>query len=161
MVPDGAVVDDGMFELAMRASGVAYYEWHAGTDELHVSAALRALFGDEPGVWTEQRVRAAMHPGDEPDYRAARIGYFKGDAERSAFAYRIRIPGGGYRWVCDQTVVQRDADGRVTRLVGAISDITEGKLREAELEGVGGIPDSDRRCAEGHQPVDRSSRRSV
>ena len=34
------------------------------------------------------------------------------------------MASGDYRWLRDQTTVERDAAGRVTRLIGALSDIT-------------------------------------
>ena len=42
------------------------------------------------------------------------------------------MANGEWRWLCDQTTVERDGSGRVTRLVGAVSDITEVKRREAQ-----------------------------
>jgi PAS domain S-box-containing protein len=123
-----------MFELVTRALNVAYYEWLPGRDELHFSPALLELFGYEPGTWTQQRSWDAIHRDDQPGYRDARIAYLKGDAERAEFTYRARMANGEWRWLREQTTVERNAAGRVTRLVGAVSDITEARQSEADLQ---------------------------
>ncbi len=92
------------------------------------------LFGYEPGIWTRRRSWEAIHKDDQAGYRAARIAYLKGNADRAEFTYRARMASGEYRWLRDQTTVERDAAGRVTRLVGAVSDITEVRQRAAELQ---------------------------
>ncbi len=129
---DGDGVPADVFELVTRALNVAYYEWLPGSDELRFSPTLLDLFGYDPGVFTQRRYWEAIHPDDRPGYRAARIAYLKDSAERAEFTYRVRMASGDYRWLRDQTVVERDAAGRVTRLVGAVSDITEARRREAD-----------------------------
>ena len=123
---------DNMFELVTRALNVAYYEWVPGRDALRFSPALFALFGYEPGAWTPQRSLESIHQDDRAAHRAARIAYLKSAADRAEFTYRARMANGEWRWLCDQTTVERDGSGRVTRLVGAVSDITEVKRREAQ-----------------------------
>ncbi len=129
---DGDGIPADVFELVTRALNVAYYEWLPRTDAVSFSPALLDLFGYDPGVWTERRYWEAIHPDDRPGYRAARIAYLKGSAERAEFTYRVRMASGDYCWLRDQTVVERDVAGRVTRLVGAVSDITEARRREAD-----------------------------
>ena len=59
-----------LFELVTRAANVAYYEWVPGSEELHFSRALRAMFGYDPGVWTRSLALATIHPDDKADYLA-------------------------------------------------------------------------------------------
>jgi PAS domain S-box-containing protein len=119
------------FELVTRALNVAYYEWIPGRDALHVSPVLAELLGGASGSWTQQRAGEAIHSDDRPGFRAARIAYLKGNADRAEFTYRAKTASGEWRWLRDQTTVERDDSGRVTRLVGAVSDITEANQREA------------------------------
>ena len=106
---------DNMFELVTRALNVAYYEWVPGRDALRFSPALFALFGYEPGAWTPQRSLESIHQDDRAAHRAARIAYLKSAADRAEFTYRARMANGEWRWLCDQTTVERDGSGRVTR----------------------------------------------
>ena len=136
---DGADPRNDLFDLVTRAAKVAFYQWIPGSDELNFSPAMRDMFGYDPGAWTVSRAWETIHLDDQPGYRAARIAYLKGHEDQAEFVWRTRIAGGSWRWLRDQTVVERDAAGRVTRLVGAVSDITEAKehalaLAEREAE---------------------------
>jgi PAS domain S-box-containing protein len=121
-----------MFELVTRALNVAYYEWLPASDELHASKALLDLFGHDPETWNTQRFFELMHPDDVPDYRTSLIAFLKSKEERTQWACRFRSSSKQYRWLIDHRLAQRDATGRVARLVGAVSDITETRRREEE-----------------------------
>ena len=47
--------------------------------------------------------------------------------------WRVRQANGSYRWVRGRGVCVRDASGRATRMVGAVSDIDSRKRAEAAL----------------------------
>lgn len=123
---------DDMFALVTCALNVAYYEWAPESDEIRISQALRDLFGYEPDVFTLSALLGFMLPDDRARFRQEMTAFFKSNAERAETDYRVLSPAGDIRWVHDQKLAQRDANGRVTRVVGAVSDITEAKRREAE-----------------------------
>ena len=123
---------DDMFALVTRALNVAYYEWAPESDEIRISQALRDLFGYEPEIFTLSALLGFMLPDDRARFRDEMTAFFKGSAERASTDYRVLSPAGEIRWVHDRKLAQRDANGRVTRVVGAVSDITEAKRREAE-----------------------------
>jgi PAS domain S-box-containing protein len=74
---------------------------------------------------------ARVHPDDFDSYRATVRDCFKGT--RLACEYRIQRTSGDYRWVEDHGLPIRGAAGRIVRLVGAVSDITERKGTERAL----------------------------
>lgn len=98
-----------------------------------VSAAAARVYGVEaealmkdPALWVR-----LVHPDDAWIFRAkaARVA-----AGESAWAeYRIVRPDGTVRWLLDRTNVIRSPDGRVARLVGIASDITDRRLAEEEM----------------------------
>jgi PAS domain S-box-containing protein len=59
--------------------------------------------------------------------------------------YRLRRYDGEYRWVLDTGVPRLDMDGSFSGYIGSCLDITEGKLAEEALAGVG------RRLIEAHE----------
>jgi diguanylate cyclase (GGDEF)-like protein/PAS domain S-box-containing protein len=99
---------------------------------LYVSAGAEAILGfsqaewiGDPGLWARQ-----MHPDD-------RVRIF---AREESLAeptmpdeYRLRHRDGRTVWVRDEAALATDAEGRL-RWHGVISDITDRKLAEAELE---------------------------
>ena len=134
-LPVGSDMDalsGGMFDRVIRALDVAYYEWTVGREDIRVSLALADMFGFDPDTWTVKRQTELMHPDDRSDFRAALATGFKSGAERVEFTYRMRRAAGDYRWLINRGVLERDDAGRVTRLTGAVSDITEAKEREAQ-----------------------------
>ena len=133
--PDSYGVQRDVLELIGSAINVAYYEWSPGSDDaFHFSPALLNLFGYDPAIRMGRSFWESIHNDDQPAYHTARIAYLEGSSERAEFTYRARMASGEYRWLRDQTTVERDAAGRVTRLVGALSDITEARQRDLDLQ---------------------------
>ncbi len=127
---------DEMFALVTRALNVAYYEWVPENDEIRISQALRDLFGYEPEIFTLSALLGFMLAEDRTRFRDEMTAFFKSNAERAETHYRVLSPAGEIRWVHDRKLAQRDANGRVTRVVGAVSDTTEAKRREAENQAL-------------------------
>ena len=90
------------------------------------------MFGFDPDTWTVERQTELIHPDDRPGFRTTLAAGFKSGAERVEVTYRMRRAAGDYRWLINRGVLERDAAGRVTRMTGAVSDITEAKQREAQ-----------------------------
>src|SRR3989442_851663 len=101
-------------------------KWH------YVSQGVEALLGftpqewiDDPGLWARQ-----MHPEDRDRVFEREEGLEDPSAPDD---YRTRHRDGGTVWVRDEAALVTDAKGRV-RWYGVISDISDHKLIEAELE---------------------------
>ncbi len=123
--------------LVARASSEGIYDWNVVTNQLYTSPRLRELLGlgesDPANIDWNRRI----HPDDFDRYRQALIAHFKRQLPKLRSEYRVRVRSGEYRWFLDSGLAVRDDAGRCTRLVGAISDITERKnaedaLRESE-----------------------------
>jgi PAS domain S-box-containing protein len=130
--PDRTSIPADTFERVIRAVNVAYYEWDLATDEMRASPALIDLYGHDPESFGRQRHRQLMHRDDPSAYRAATLAAFKSGADRLYTTSRLQAADGTYRWVRNQATLERDEAGRVTRMVGAVADITEAKQRDAE-----------------------------
>lgn len=61
------------------------------------------------------------------------LRHFKRLTPQLEHEYRILDDARGTRWILDRGIGVRDAAGRVTKVVGALSDITERKLEEISL----------------------------
>ena len=69
-----------------------------------------------------------IHPGDRDRVKAEIIDRKKGTEPIFASEYRIRQKEGGYIWVLCRGIVVRDPAGRIVRMAGSQSDITQGKI---------------------------------
>jgi PAS domain S-box-containing protein len=99
-----------------------------------VNPAVERLYGYSPAEWLGDPSlwERTMHPEDRDQvllaFAEARRGFADGVLE-----YRIVRRDGGERWVTDHFTWERDAEGRVTALVGVMADVTDRKLAELAL----------------------------
>jgi two-component system, NtrC family, sensor kinase len=121
------------YRLVIEAIAEGIYEWSTETNHLELSTRLNEMFGFEKGELTSASWLERVHSDDRNRYRDATVAYFKGLVPHLACEYRILNKSGQWRWVSDRASSIRDADGRVVRLIGAITDISELKSREAQL----------------------------
>jgi PAS domain S-box-containing protein len=113
------------YRLVIEAVAEGIYEWSVATSHLEVSDRLNEMLGFEKGELSSARWLERVHPEDRNRCRDETVAYFKGALPRFACEYRVLNKAGEWRWVSDRASAIRDDAGRVLRLVGAISDITE------------------------------------
>ncbi|QHS15917.1 PAS domain-containing protein [haloarchaeon 3A1-DGR] len=124
-------------EAAIEAGAVGTWEWDVESNEIVAGAAFADLFGIDPeaaaaGVPIE-RFLEAVHENDRPALEHA-VEEALNDCGPFEAEYRVRNADGEIRWVVARGHVECDADGTPTRFPGAITDITDRKRRERELE---------------------------
>ncbi|PAU58324.1 putative bifunctional diguanylate cyclase/phosphodiesterase [Pseudomonas indica] len=119
--------------LALEASELGLWDWDLVSDEVHHSQ-LKEIFGIEPGETTVLRdLKPRLHPEDLPLLRRALVEHLKGRSDGYAIEYRVRHADGRWVWVEDRgRAVERDAEGRVTRMLGTRRNVSARKLREEE-----------------------------
>jgi signal transduction histidine kinase len=120
--------------LAIQATSDFIYDWNVIDDVFYSSDNLTRdvdvdLAVEDTSAWNER-----IHADDYKRYTAAIRAYFRSETEAFECEYRVRDRGGDYLWVLDRAIGVRDQDGRVTRLVGAVRDISEFKQAKAELD---------------------------
>lgn len=98
--------------------------------------SLEEIFGYPRGEvestvsWWRQRV----HPDDVARVEAVAFGAINGNAPGWKSEYRFQRKDGSWAWVESRCAIERDADGRARRVVGAMIDITRLKETEARSE---------------------------
>lgn len=125
-----AAASEERYALVEQAATEGHYDWNVADDELYVSPRLNDMFKFKAGEIRSDVWYGRVHPEDQDSYRAALRSHFRCDIDRLECEYRIRDGRGRYRWVLDHGIGERDDAGRVIRLVGAVSDISELKRRE-------------------------------
>src|ERR1051325_4359093 len=132
--------------LVTQAVAEGIYDWDIDTNALWVSPRLIEIFGLTGESLSAADWNERVHPGDFEQYRSCLRDCFRGVTARLDCEYRVRHGSGQYRWIEDRGVPMRDAAGKATRMVGAISDITERKettrLKEALLADLNAVIDT-------------------
>jgi PAS domain S-box-containing protein len=113
------------YRLVIEAVAEGIYDWTIETKHLELSTRLTEMLGFKQGELTSENWVERVHPEDRSQYRDATIAYFKGNAPYFSCQYRILNKAGEWRWVSDRASSIRDTKGRVSRLIGAVTDITE------------------------------------
>ena len=124
------------YALAMQAINYAVYDADLEGGEVYFSEALRKMLGmklDDP-AYTTGNIIETIHPDDRPAYREAIVAHLRGDIPRFEIDFRYRAVDGGWRWCRQHGMAVRHPDGRAYRICGAMSDVTETRQRDRELE---------------------------
>jgi PAS domain S-box-containing protein len=101
----------------------------------YVSPQIEAILGFTPEQWCADPGRwfNQLHPEDREWVVASEAGAVLGEAADGAAEYRLLHRDGHVVWVRDDALLVEGEDG-TTRWHGVMSDITDRKLAEAELE---------------------------
>lgn len=123
--------------LALQASGDAWWHWNLATDEHEWSSQSSTMLGYaedelEPSYFTWEKL---VHPEDLP-WVVEKLNAYLEDATTSyAFDYRMRTKSGEWKWIANLgKVVERDEQGQPLRMAGMNHDISDRKQAEQELQ---------------------------
>jgi PAS domain S-box-containing protein len=113
----------------------AIWDFDAVSRAFWLSDGFRELlgFGRGDGEMTAELLIDSVHP-DDRDRMLARIrNAIAGSGEGWSDSYRIRRRNGSYLHVVDRGFLVREPDGKLMRIVGGITDISERLLLEEQL----------------------------
>ena len=111
--------------LAIQAGKAGIFEWNIGANEIACDSQIRELYDlRDESPFSYEVWRQRVHPQDLARVEA---GLNCALQSRDSFNEEFRVVwnDGTERYVKSAAVVQRDAEGRPTRVVGLNSDITE------------------------------------
>jgi len=112
------------------------WDWDIAADTTSHSATWPTLLGHPAGAQAEEigTWESLLHPSDREDVLARLKACEVGTTNGYESEYRLRCRDGSYRWVLSRgRVVQRGADGRARRMIGAITDMSERRRAEDDL----------------------------
>lgn len=124
------------FELAIDAAGLAVWDWDPATERMTWSQRLWAMAGSAPRADVpapEERLQA-VHPEDRGRVPLVWVhAATAGDSERGEDEFRVIRRDGSLRYFRWQGIPLRDAQGRIVRFAGVVSDVTEARLADLAL----------------------------
>ena len=123
-------------KLALEGAEMAIWDLDVAAGSIYLSDVWSVLVG-EPRHSIQAPVAEVLRQvarQDRPTLRAALRAVLRHGNDEFKAEYRIIRRDGHEVWLSTTAhVTERDAQGRATRLLGVIVDITERKLREAEI----------------------------
>ena len=124
------------YALAMAGSNEGHWDWDITNGKLYLSSRLMHLLGRDDGdlvtddAWIKHG--SLVHAEDAARYRQALLNHLRGRAPQYECEYRVMGSDGELRWLLDRGVGLRDSHGTMYRMAGAVIDVTEHRLAEAE-----------------------------
>lgn len=112
---------------AMREGGTFVWEWDLATDSLGDIDEGGVMLGYPPNSigHTQADWDLLIHPEDAPGVEDAYQAHARGELESFRAVYRAQAADGSWRWIEERgRVVERDAQGRPTRMFGTQTDAT-------------------------------------
>ncbi|MEQ8903480.1 MAG: PAS domain S-box protein [Roseovarius sp.] len=133
------------FRLVTKAVGTAIWDWNVENNQHWWSEGLQDIFGHAadpsgaiPTIW-----RQHLHPDDAARVDAATKRLISGQDTILHEQYRLRRADGSWAFVEDKAFALHDDEGKVLRVLGSMTDVTEqrhleDRLRQAQkMETVG------------------------
>lgn len=123
------------FRLVTKAAGSAIWDWDAETDRHWWSDGLREIFGHElsPTGSMEANWRQHVHPDDLEQVDTAVGRVLSGQDSVLRLEYRFKRADGSWAVVEDHAFATFDGSGKVDRVLGSMTDVSEKKLLEERL----------------------------
>ncbi len=138
----------GRFALSVRGANDGFWEWTLGTGEAYFSRRWCELLGlgSTDARATIDEWLSRVHPDDFRAVRANIDAHLAGQTAFHETEHRVRGGDDEYRWVLSRGVCQRDERGKVVRMAGSLTDISEFREREQTIrqqsrqDGLTGLP---------------------
>lgn len=123
------------YDMAMLAAHDGFWEWNPITKALHVGTRLLNILGYREDFLpdTDAWLRL-VHPDDVKSYNRAVACHLKGETDYFYCEYRVLGSDGNYRWIASRGLAVRDGEGRAYQMVGSVTDITDRRSHQEELE---------------------------
>jgi diguanylate cyclase (GGDEF)-like protein/PAS domain S-box-containing protein len=119
------------YALAMNGANDGLWDWDLKSGMVYYSSRWKAMLGcsdeeigGQPGEWLDR-----AHPGDAGRLRSEIEAHWVGRTSEFRIECRMRHKDGTYRWMLSRGLAIR-SDGKVTRMAGSQTDITDAKVSD-------------------------------
>jgi len=124
------------YSLVIRASEHGIWDWNTETNDIFFSAQWKKQVGYEDheiennfNSWVD-----LLHPDERESCQLAVQAYLNNPVEYFVLEFRFRHKDGSYRLIHNKASTVKNEDGKVIRMFGTHTDITESKQAEEKLK---------------------------
>jgi PAS domain S-box-containing protein len=126
------------YALGIEASEQGIWDWNVETNEIFYSEQWKKQIGyeddelkNEFNTWVEH-----LHPDEKEYCQNTVLSYLSQPVAHFILDFRFRHKDGTYRWIHNKAASIKNLEGKVIRLFGTHTDITETKLSEAIFKDI-------------------------
>lgn len=124
------------WKFVIEGNNDGLWDWNVKEHTLSISPRWQEVLGydnREEARWTANELKERIHPDDLEDVEKALTEYIKGNEGQYVHEHRIMKKNGDYIWIRDRgLIIERDEDGKPSRLMGIQTDITD-HIRDMEF----------------------------
>jgi diguanylate cyclase (GGDEF)-like protein/PAS domain S-box-containing protein len=120
------------YALAVQGANEGLWDWNLKTNQFYYSPRWKSMLGceeSEVGTSAEEWI-ARIHPEDRARVKEEMEAHHAGRTPHFENEHRMLNKDGTFRWMLARGIAVRDAQGRVYRMAGSQTDITEGKVAD-------------------------------
>ncbi len=129
-------IEEEKHKIALEISNVGLWDWDITTNKVFYSKESKQIIG-----YAEDELKTSsefwdnkVHPEDKEAYFSNFKSHLKGEIDVYENEYRIKCKNGNYKWILDKgKVIEKDANGKPSRIIGTHTDITSLKKNEGQL----------------------------
>jgi len=123
------------YHLAMQAAHDGFWDWNPVSKKLRVGSRLLQILGYREDFLPDTHAWLRLvHPDDVAFYNREVARHIKGETDHFYCEYRVLASDGQYRWIASRGLAVRDKKGTAFQMVGSVTDITERRHHQEELE---------------------------
>ena len=117
----------GRYDIVAKATSDLITDYNIENDTFQFSNAIYDIFGYSPEElgtsrkWWEER----LHPEDYERVIKGAKEVFSNQKKLLNIEYRFKCADGNYKYILDRSYVISDAEGKPSRIIGSVQDITE------------------------------------
>lgn len=122
--------------LAFQGNNDGIWDWNVQTDEVFFSPRWKEMLGfsdselpNHLSTWSDR-----VHPDDLEKAMQAIQDHFDQKTPFYCTEHRLQCKDGSYKWILDRGKATWDENGKVIRMVGSHTDISDRKTAEAALQ---------------------------
>ncbi|MBI5891408.1 MAG: EAL domain-containing protein [Nitrosomonadales bacterium] len=127
---------EARWSFALEGGGDCVWDWNLLSNEVSLSKGGKGMFGfadDEIGNHISEW-NARVHPEDVAGLLVQVSDFFHRKQDKFMAEYRVRCKDDSWKWILTRGMVShRGEDGRVTRMIGTHTDLTERKQAEETI----------------------------
>lgn len=124
------------YDIVAKATSDTIWDWKIQEDKLFWNKGIKAIFGyneeevgDSSKWWFDN-----IHPEDSIKMSIKLYSFIEQKTENWQDEYRFKCANNSYKYVLDRGFLLKDKNGKATRMIGAIQDITKQKEEELRLK---------------------------
>nr|WP_319394712.1 PAS domain-containing protein [uncultured Desulfobacter sp.] len=125
------------YRLAMDATADGIWDWQIQTGKVHYSKSWQTILKEDAVKPAYEFWESRIHPDDKPGVLSSIEKHLEGKTLSWNKEHRLRTKGGEWKWVLGRgRVVEKSPEGGPLRMVGTMTDISDLKQAEQELNRI-------------------------